>query len=64
MPWTPRQVRYLESKSSPLSAVQKESMNSELHSMPAMGHMTKGSKAMKRGSRFAEAMRKRKLREE
>ena len=60
MPWTPRQVRYLESKSSPLSAVQKESMNSELHSAPYMGHQRKGSAAMKRGSRFADAMRKRK----
>src|SRR5271154_4281978 len=42
MPWTRRQVRYLESNDSPLTASQKSKMNSELHNDPAMGHMKKG----------------------
>lgn len=63
MPWTQRETRFLLSSGSPLSAVQKESMKSELHSAPAMGHMRKGSAAMKRGSRFADAARKAKKRD-
>lgn len=64
MPWTRPQVELLLSSASPLSAVQKEKMKSELHSAPAMGHMRKGSAAMKRGSRFADAARKAKKRDE
>jgi len=48
MPWTPRQVRYLESSGSPLTAAQKSKMNSELHENPALGHQKKGSAAMKK----------------
>lgn len=47
MPWTRQQVKYLESSGSPLSAAQKDKMNAELHANPAMGHMKKGSSAMK-----------------
>lgn len=47
MPWTPRQVRYLESSGSPLTSAQKAKMNSELHADPSLGHHTKGSSAMK-----------------
>lgn len=48
MPWTRKQVRYLESSGSPLTQAQKDKMNAELHANPAMGHMKKGSKAMKK----------------
>lgn len=61
MPWTPRQTRYLLSSGSPLSAVQKENMKSELHSAPYMAHARKGSAELKRGSRFADAIRKKKV---
>src|SRR6266481_5173147 len=50
MPWTRRQVRYLESSGSPLTAPQKAKMNAELHQNPALGHNQKGSSAMKKGS--------------
>lgn len=46
MPWTRRQVRYLESSGSPLTSAQKDKMNSELHANPSMGHKRKGSTAM------------------
>ena len=46
MPWTRRQVRYLESSGSPLTSAQKDKMNSELHSDPSLGHKKKGSAAM------------------
>lgn len=42
MPWTPRQVRYLLSKGSPLSAGEQASMKKELHDNPALGHAKKG----------------------
>jgi hypothetical protein len=42
MPWTPKQVRYLLSNGSPLSAEKKQKMKGELHADPAMGHMHKG----------------------
>ena len=48
MPWTRRQVRYLESSGSPLSAEQKAKMNRELHENPALGHKQKGSSAMQK----------------
>lgn len=48
MPWTPRQVRYLESSGSPLTSAQKSKMNSELHQDPSLGHHQKGSAAMKK----------------
>ena len=48
MPWTRRQVRYLESSGSPLTAAQKSKMNSELHADPSLGHKQKGSAAMKK----------------
>ncbi len=47
MPWTRKQVRYLESSGSPLSAEQKAKMNAELHADPSLGHHTKGSNSMK-----------------
>jgi hypothetical protein len=47
MPWTPRQVRYLESSGSPLTHAQKNKMNAELHADPSLGHHKKGSSAMK-----------------
>lgn len=50
MPWTPHQVRYLESSGSPLTSAQKSKMNSELHADPSLGHHTKGSSAMKKES--------------
>ena len=50
MPWTRRQVRYLESSGSPLTAQQKSKMNAELHSDPSMGHKKKGSAAMAKGT--------------
>ena len=53
MPWTRRQVRYLESSGSPLTAQQKSKMNSELHSDPSMGHKKKGSAAMAKGEKQA-----------
>ena len=46
MPWTRRQVRYLESSVSPLTEAQKDKMNTELHSDPSLGHKKKGSPAM------------------
>lgn len=48
MPYTRRQVRFLESSGSPLSAAQKSKMNSELHENPALGHNQKGSAMMKK----------------
>jgi hypothetical protein len=42
MPWTPKQVRYLLSKVSPLKENEKQKMEGELHQNPAMGHMEKG----------------------
>ncbi len=48
MPWTPKQVRYLESSGSPLTAAQKGKMNKELHENPSLGHHQKGSAAMKK----------------
>ena len=54
MPWTPTQTRYLLSSGSPLSAVQKENMKSELHADPSLAHRKK----KKKRSRLAEAFRK------
>lgn len=51
MPWTPRQVRYLLSKVSPLSGTQKIKMVGELHQDPAMGHARKGSKELKKNGK-------------
>ena len=48
MPWTRRQVRYLESSGSPLTASQKDKMNAELHADPSLGHNKKGSSAMQK----------------
>jgi hypothetical protein len=47
MPWTRKQVRYLLSKYSPLSAAQKQTMKQELHADPSLGHAKKGE--VKRG---------------
>ena len=46
-PWTPRQVRLLLSKASPLSDAQQSKMKSELHQNPKLGHAKKGSKGLK-----------------
>jgi hypothetical protein len=48
MPWTRKQVRLLLSKASPLSAKQKAKMKGELHDNPKLGHVRKGSKALKK----------------
>ena len=48
MPWTRRQVKYLLSKGSPLSAEQREKMLGELHAQPSLGHKRKGSEALKK----------------
>lgn len=42
MPWTPKQVRYLLSKYSPLKPDEKQSMESELHADPQLAHARKG----------------------
>jgi len=44
MPWTPKQVKYLLSKESPLSSKQKAKIKRELHANPKMGHKRKGAK--------------------
>ena len=41
MPWTRRQVKYLLSDGSPLTAAQRKKMLGELHDDPAMGHKKK-----------------------
>lgn len=56
MPYTEKQVRFLESSGSPLTAEQKAKMNAELHADPSLGHHKKGSAAMKRVAK-AEPMR-------
>ena len=48
MPWTPKQVRYLLSKASPLTAQQQDKMKAELHRQPSLGHAKKGSPALKK----------------
>jgi hypothetical protein len=48
VPYTRRQVRFLESNDSPLTTVQKNKMNAEVHADPALGHHKKGSEAMKK----------------
>ena len=48
MPWTRRQVRFLLSKGTPLTAGQRKKMIGELHADPAMGHERKGSAALKK----------------
>lgn len=47
MPWTPKQVRLLLSKASPLSSTQQSKMKTELHANPKLGHAKKGSKGLK-----------------
>jgi hypothetical protein len=44
VPYTPKQVRYLLSKGSPLSAKQQEKVKAELHQSPSLGHAKKGAK--------------------
>lgn len=43
MPWTPRAVRFLFSKGSPLTPAEKAKMERELHANPALGHARKGA---------------------
>lgn len=43
MPWTRKEVKYLLSSGSPLTAKQTGKMKSELHANPEMGHMRKHS---------------------
>lgn len=62
MPWTPRQVRYLESNGTPLTAAQKDKMNSELHADPSLGHKKKGSDDMKKMGTMAHAEPMREMR--
>jgi hypothetical protein len=47
MPWTRKQVRFLESSGSPLTGAQKNKMNAELQANPSMGHMKKGFSKLK-----------------
>ena len=54
MPYTRREVRFLESSGSPLTAAQKDKMNSELHQNPALGHAKKGSKEMEKGNKMSD----------
>ena len=54
MPWTRKQVRFLESSGSPLTAAQKDNMNAELHADPSLGHNKKGSEAMKHDPQIRE----------
>lgn len=56
MPWTPKQVRYLLSKVSPLSGGQRSKMVGELHANPALGHKRKGA-----NTTMGAAMRRRKV---
>ena len=49
MPYSPKEVRYLLSKASPLTPAQRQKMLAELHANPSLGKQKKGSKAMKRG---------------
>jgi hypothetical protein len=55
VPWTRKEVKFLFSSGSPLSAAQKDKMHAELHANPKMGHQKKGSRAMKRGKRDTNA---------
>lgn len=48
MPWTPKQVRLLLSKWSPLSAGQQAKMKDELHQNPQLAHARKGSEELKK----------------
>ena len=48
MPWTRRQVKFLFSSGSPLTAGQKGKMQAELHADPGLGHKKKGATALKR----------------
>jgi hypothetical protein len=57
MPWTERQVRFLESGGSPLNQSQKATMNRELHDDPSLGHNKKGSEAMKKPATHLREMR-------
>jgi len=59
MPYTRREVKFLFSSGSPLTAEQKAKMESELHADPALGHETKGSATMKRGPRADTPKKKR-----
>ena len=43
MPYTRRQIRFLLSKVSPFSSIQKDKLKAELHENPALGHRKKGS---------------------
>lgn len=50
MPWTPKQTRYLLSKVSPLSGVQKQQMKGELHANPSFAHARKGSSVLRKAT--------------
>lgn len=52
MPWTRKQVKYLESDDSPLTRAQKDKMNAELHANPAMGHAKKQKVTGRRATGF------------
>jgi hypothetical protein len=49
MPWTRKEVEFLESSDSPLTPAQKAKMNRELHADPALGHERKGHFHIDRG---------------
>jgi hypothetical protein len=48
MPWTPKQIRLLLSKWSPLSSKQQDKMKAELHQNPQLAHAKKGSEELKK----------------
>jgi hypothetical protein len=56
MPYTRRQVRFLESSGSPLSGKQKDKMNRELHNDPSLGHREKGH--MSKVDKYKESKKK------
>ena len=51
-PWTRRQVSYLLSGGSPLTAEEREKMLDELHEDPSLGHRKKGKSPDVQSSRY------------
>ena len=58
MPWTPKQVRYLYSKSSPLTQAEKDKMTAELEANPSLGKMKKKHHSAQDGSFLEERKRR------
>jgi hypothetical protein len=47
-PWTRKEISFLLSKASPLTAAQKAKDKQELHQNPSLGHAKKGSQELKK----------------